>query len=500
MRILFDTNIFIYREDHHVVPEELQQLLKILSQIRAVPLVHPKSISDIDNDTDGARRAIVKSKVMSYPTLEDPPDYRADQDFIAALGATGNPRDQIDNALLYAVFKHAVSYLVTADRQMFRKAVTLNIRDKVLSVAEAYQFFQQLLPNEIVSHPWALKDDYVYNLDLGDPFFDSLRAEYSGFDDWFKTVASVATKCWVYLMKDGRIGALLIRKIEDEAIDSTPPMQKSKRLKICSLKVGPTDYKIGELFIKLAGQYAVNNGINEIYLTHFTRPDPDDLAELIAEYGFQVVGRNRRGEDIYLKQLLPDKENAIKLTPTEISKRYWPCFYDGPNVKKFIIPIRPVYHDRLFVELKEQVSLFEMAGEFIVEGNTIKKAYLCHSKSKKILPGSVLLFYRSQRKQALTALGVVEQMYTGIQDRDSILSLIDKRTVYSAVEIARMLEKPTTLILFTWHCYLSKSMPLNRLQAIGALSAPPQSIVEVSHEVYLRLKAEGGIDERLAFN
>ncbi len=500
MRILFDTNIFIYREDHHIVPEELQQLLRILSQIRAVPLVHPKSISDIDNDTDDARRAIVKSKVMSYPTLEAPPDCAADPDFIAALGATENPHDQIDNALLYAVFKHAASYLVTADRQMFRKAVTLNIRAKVLSIAEAYQFFQQFLPNEIVSHPWALKDDYVYNLDLKDPFFDSLRAEYSEFDDWFRSVASGARKCWVYLMKDGKIGALLIRKIEDEAIDSVPPMQKNKRLKICSLKVGHTGYKIGELFIKLAGQYAVNNGINEIYLTHFTKPDSDDLTDLIPEYGFEVVGRNKRGEDIYLKQLLPGKGKAIKLTPTEMSKRHWPCFYDGPNVRKFIIPIRPVYHDRLFVELKEQVSLFEMAGEFIVEGNTIKKAYLCHSKSKKILPGSVLLFYRSQHKQALTALGVVEQMHTGIQDRDSILSLIDKRTVYSAVEIAAMLEKPTTLILFTWHCYLSKSMPLNRLQAIGALSAPPQSIVEVSHEVYLRLKAEGGVDERFTLN
>jgi hypothetical protein len=50
------------------------------------------------------------------------------------------------------------------------------------------------------------------------------------------------------------------------------------------------------------------------------------------------------------------RPEAIKLAPTEISKRHWPCFYDGPNVKKFIIPIRPVYHDRLFVELKEQVS------------------------------------------------------------------------------------------------------------------------------------------------
>lgn len=500
MRILFDTNIFIYREDYHIVPEELQQLLKILSQIRAMPLVHPWSISDIDNDTDGARRAIVKSKILSYPSLEAPPDYSGDQDFIATLGAADNSHDQIDNALLYAVFKHAASYLVTADRQIFRKAVTLNIRDKVLSIAEAYQFFQQLLPNEIVSHSWALKDDYVYNLDLNDPFFDSLRAEYSEYDDWFRSVASGAGKCWVYLMKDGRIGALLIRKIEDEAIDSVPPMQKNKRLKICSLKVGHTGYKIGELFIKLAVQYAVNDGINEIYLTHFTRPDSDDLADLIAEYGFQVVGRNRRGEDIYLKQLLPGKEKAISLTPMEISKRHWPCFYDGPNIRKFIIPIRPVYHDRLFVELKEQVSLFEMAGEFIVEGNTIKKAYLCHSKSKKILPGSLLLFYRSLRKRDLTALGVVEQVHTDIQDRDTILGLIDKRTVYSAVEIASMLEKPTTLILFTWHCYLSKSMPLNRLQAIGVLSAPPQSIVELSHEAYLRLKAEAGIDERFTLN
>lgn len=499
MRVLLDTNVLIFREDHSVMPAQLQNLLRILNTLRASLLLHPMSLLDINRDPEGQRREIVKSKVMSYPTLDSPPTYENDLPFSQAV-KDASPNDNVDNALLYAVYRNSVNFLITEDKEIIKKARRLQIGDRVLSVAEARVKFEALLPNEIVQHPWALRDDYVYNLDIKDPFFDSLKGEYQEFVKWFNEIGAQGRRCWVYT-REGRIGALLIYKIEDESVDVLPsPLPKKRRLKLCTFKVGHTGYKIGELFVKLAVQYAINNRLAQIYLTHFIKSDGDELFELITEYGFLPIGKNFRGEDVFSKELIPLMEKIAGLTPAEISKRYWPCFCDGSSVRKFIVPIKPVYHDRLFVELKERPTLFEMAGEFIVEGNTIKKAYLCHSKSKRLVPGSPLFFYRSQYKQALTAFGIIEKVYQGVSERDIVLKAIDKRTVYSDAEITAMLSKPATVLLFTWNFYLPKPIGYEDLIKMKILSAAPQSISEISHDAYLRLRAAGGIDERFAIN
>ena len=252
-------------------------------------------------------------------------------------------------------------------------------------------------------------------------------------------------------------------------------------------------------FLKLAMDYSIRNSISEVYLTHFSVPEKDELVDLICEYGFEAVGLNRRGETIYLKKMFPTGQ-GICAKAADFHKRYWPCFCDGPETRKFIVPIRPAYHDRLFVELKERVSLFEMAGEMIVEGNTIKKAYLCHSRLKRLSAGSVLLFYRSQTKQAVTALGVVEAVFQGLNDADTIMKAIDRRTVYGRAEIVDMMKKPTTVLLFTWHFYLPRPVTLGALLQESVLRRAPQSITEISHKAYCMVKSRGGIDERFAFN
>lgn len=140
----------------------------------------------------------------------------------------------------------------------------------------------------------------VYNLDISDPIFISLKEEYEEFDSWFKKISREGRKCWVYRRRDGAIGAILIYKIENDPIDATPPLPAKKRLKISTLIVTHIGYKIGELFIKLAVGYSIKNNLTEIYLTHFTKPD-DYLVDLITEYGFYKAAVNNRGEDVFVK-------------------------------------------------------------------------------------------------------------------------------------------------------------------------------------------------------
>ena len=496
MRILIDTNIFIYREDDRVLSSNLQNVLKTLNSLKVKILLHPKSIEEIKRDRNEDRKKVMLSKIHTYPLLESPPDSNKHTNFLSVVGHSTKPNEYVDNALLYSVYKDAVDFLITEDGGMHKKATRLGIKDRVLSLEDALEIFKKDFRDEKVHHPPAVKEEFVYNLNINDPFFDSLKEEYGEFETWFKKISREGRKCWVHLRGDGAIGALLIYKVENETIDSIPPFPAKNRFKMATFKATHTGYKIGELFIKLSVEYCIKNDLTEMYLTHFTQPD-DYLVDLITEYGFVKVARKRNGEDVFVKELLADTRKIESLYPIKISKIFYPSFYDGAEVNKFIVPILPEFHERLFTEYKRrQTKLFEHAGGFIVEGNTIKKAYLSHSRITKISPGDLLLFYRSRDRSEITSLGVVEKAFRSLQNKDEIMRRVGRRTVYSMDEIEEMAKKPTIVILFTWHFHLPNPLKLKELMEMGVLMGAPQSITQISHEKYLLIKSRGGIDER----
>lgn len=493
---MIDTNIFISREDNDILPDNLQELLRLLSELKAEILIHPLSFEDLKKNQDKKRQEIMLSKIRAYSFLEFPPDPKKDQGYLDSVGRVIG----IDDIILYAVHKDAVDFFITEDRGIHKKAKRLGVDERVFLINEALPIFKNYKHKERIISPPALKRDFVYNLDLEDPIFDLLREDYEEFEVWFKKISREGRKCWVHYREDGGIGALLIYKFEDEPVDSAPPLPKKKRLKISTFVVTDVGHKIGELFIKLAIDISIKNDISEIYLTHFTRPE-DRLVELISEYGFYKAAVNQRGEEIFIKRIGVEAEMIEGLSPMEIAKRVYPCFYDGEQVKKFIIPIYPEFHSRLFTDFRErQTKIIEHAGSFIVEGNTIKKAYLSHSRIRKMDAGDIVLFYRSKDQSSVTSIGVIESVNTKVRDAEKIIRFVGKRTVYSRDEIEEFAKKPTTIILFRHHFHLKNPLHLDKLKELGVLAGAPQSIIEIDHDKYLKIKERGGVDERFTFN
>jgi len=175
MRILIDTNIFINRENYHILPKNLQELLRILNTIGIDIIVHPRSVDEIEKDRNEERKSITLSKIHTYPFLKSPPDPNNDESFIKIAGHPISLNDYVDNALLYAVYKNAVDFLISEDKGIHNKASRLNLDNRVFSSEEALIFFKKALPVEKVAHPPALRRDFAYNLDFADPFFDSLK-------------------------------------------------------------------------------------------------------------------------------------------------------------------------------------------------------------------------------------------------------------------------------------------------------------------------------------
>ena len=513
MRILIDTNIFVYREDNKELPPDLQKLMCILNKLHSEIIIHPRSIEDLNRDNDKERKSIILSKIRSYPLLELAPEVKNDSSFIKTVGIPSKINDDIDNSILYALYKNSVDFLITNDNGIHKKAKLLSINSRVLNVNGALERFKREMITENQINLPALKNDFIYNLNIHDPFFDSLRKDYNGFDDWFIKIAKKGRKCYVHYKADNEIGAILIYKIEDETLDSTPIMAKKKRLKLSTFKVSHVGSKIGELFIKLAVNYAKVNNVNELYLTHYIADDVDYLVELIEDYGFKKTAiLNRTGEGIYLKKIEVADESVAHLNPVDISKTFYPTYYDGEAVNKFIIPIQPMWHEKLFTDYNRrrvkgdkrikgrQPSLIEFAGQFIVEGNTIKKTYVCHSISRKIAAGDILFFYRSKDEKAITSIGIVEKIYQGMQSSAEILHQVGKRSVYSESEIEQLSQKPTLVILFTLRYHLPNPVPYDDLRNMNILKGAPQRLMQITHEKYICIKKRGMIDERFTIN
>ena len=157
MRILIDTNIIIYRENDHIVPAVLQDLLKSCSRLKFDILIHPKSVEELKKDTNEDRQKIALSKINTYSILEYPLDPKTDNGFMAYVGRPSKSNDEVDNSLLYSVYRNAVDFLITEDKGIHKKAVILNLKDRVLSIDEALSIFRKSLLDEAVTNPPALK-------------------------------------------------------------------------------------------------------------------------------------------------------------------------------------------------------------------------------------------------------------------------------------------------------------------------------------------------------
>lgn len=499
MKILFDTNIFIHREDDDVVPPDLRKLERYLKEQDHDILIHPQSEHEIRNDQDVDRRQRNASRIETYPTLGFP-SYPTDNDreFRKHVKEASDFNESVDNVLLYAVYDNVVDFLITEDQGIHKKAINLGLEDRVFTIADGKDYFS---PEEgTVLGPHAIERTTLGELDFSDPIFDSLKSSY----DFVKWAESKSDRtAWVNYSTDGSIGAILVLKHEEvEPIGESPSLGEKRRMKISTLKVAEDRWgsKIGELLISLAIREAINNEHEEVYLTYFVDGASEDyFVELINSYGFEHVSETHTGEAIFLKRLTPgpgDSPGAIETT-----KKFYPSFHDGDLVNKFLVPIRPEWHNRLFTAYSErQPGLLEFDGKFTPEGNAIKKAYLFNAKNKQIDPGDILLFYRSTDHKQITSVGVCESVHYDLRDGDEIRKIVGKRAVFSESDINEMAKAGTHVLLFRWHFDLNNFISYKKLLDSGVLSGPLQRITMISEQAYDYIKMEGKIDERFTIN
>ncbi|MCQ2280346.1 MAG: GNAT family N-acetyltransferase [Bacteroidales bacterium] len=483
MNILLDTNIIIPLEDtNKILDSSFAEARKLSSEQRHCLFVHPKQVDDINRDKNTERKKILLSRIKQYSTIENPP-ILTEEDCLNLGISQKNDHDKVDNNLLFALYRGAVHLLVTNDEGVHRKAKLLSIQDKV------YRFEQwlTLLKNysSATSQTYSgVKECFLYEIDKMQPFFDSLRQTYDQFDIWFQKCAEEQRKCWCIEDDKGLLAAICIYKREkDEKLTDDGNVTLGNILKLCTFKVDSQarGKKLGERLMYIAFNYCVKNNIDWVYL-HTVGEEQKMLVGLCEDYGFSFLGKYK-GDDVYLK---PMKFQVDDLKSIDSMIRYYPHYNDDTDVQKFIVPIQSQFHEDLFPDFSElKGSLFEHDQTlFSSQGNTIKKAYLSHSKIRSIQAGDVVLFYRSHDRKSIQCIGIVEKVFFS-KDLDEVFPSIAKRTVYAYPDLQKILQQKTLVILFRYIA-LEQEIPREKIAEAG-IKGNIQSIRQISHEQYMNL-------------
>lgn len=488
MDILLDSNVIIELEGpERILPESIADMVRLSQELGYRMNTHPCQVDDLKRDKNETRKQIQLSKLRQYPTLENPP-VPSGFELMEYGWSQKNDHDRCDNLLLFAVKRSAVRILVTEDRKMHAKARRAGIGEQVYFVEELLSRLRDEYARKLLTSTCAkIETKYLYEIDVRQPFFNSLRASYSGFNDWFNRCASEKRRAWV-IEDDGNLSALCVFKEEkDEIVTDTNDCLYGRSLKLCTFKVADLGKKLGERLLFVSFKMAVENDFDYVYL-QVREEGQGFLLNLLQDYGFVRLGEYH--DDItYVKDMRRGvyNEGLSESERLEYDVRYYPHFLFGPEVKKYVVPIRPDFHDKLFPDLKHQPEFFDDVNGFDSEANAIKKAYICRSSIKTLQPGDLLFFYRSHQGKTIRCIGFVEETKRS-SVADDIDSFVSKRTVYSHREIEEIVRGGETIaILFRVVCYLGKPITESEIRS-SSMPWPIQSICGIPEESFAKLQ------------
>ena len=105
--------------------------MKWLDNLNFKKMIHPLSIEELSKYGDEKNKEVLLRKLNAYQELT--PATNFSDKFSSVIKKYSLKKDYIDNNLLYQVFIGRVDILITEDRLIHKKAVELDISNKVYS-------------------------------------------------------------------------------------------------------------------------------------------------------------------------------------------------------------------------------------------------------------------------------------------------------------------------------------------------------------------------------
>jgi len=428
MKALLDTNIIIHRETPRIVNQDIGILFKWLDKGKYTKCIHPITVEEICKNKNQQTVDTLKVKLESYYLLKT----------VAPLSSVvvdvsnkidNGKNDVNDTGLLNEVYNERVDILVTEDKKIHKKADLLGISDKVFTIDSFLEKVVSENPELVNYKVLSVTKKFFGEIDIKDSFFDSFREDYPGFDKWFNKKADETAYVTLNM---GNVLSFLYLKVENEDEnynDIEPKFTPKRRLKIGTFKVVSNGVRLGERFLKIIVDNAIQYKVDEIYVTIFEKTEEQiRLINLLEDWGFQRHG-NKGGEIVLTKEFSPSFQ-------TDNPKISYPFISTNTNV--FLVPIYPKYHTEL---LPDSYLNNESPKDFVENEphrNAISKSYICRSIERNINKGDIIIFYRTKTQgqsayysSVVTTIGIVEEKIDNIKDENEFILKCRKRSIFT---------------------------------------------------------------------
>jgi len=338
----------------------------------------------------------------------------------------------------------------------------------------------------------------ISGVKVSDPFFDTLRADYPGFDQWI--ARKTGEPAYAFRRDDGGLDGFLYLKREDGTVaDVQPELHSAKRLKVGTLKVNPHGTRLGERLLKKVFDHATEQDVDEIYVTVF--PKHAKLVELFARYGFAKVAQKAGPagvEDVMARSLRRLAGDVV---------------LDYPLInlagRKFLLAIYPDWHTRLLPDSKLHNESPDIVTD-VSHTNSIHKVYLTAMRgTEELRRGDLLTIYRTGDKAAparfrsvATSICTVEEVrdIATFASVDALLEYCAPYSVFTDDELRRFWSnrKYPNLIRFTYNAALKKRLTRGDLIDHGVIDESAYAgFAPLTDEGFSVIVERGGINAGL---
>jgi len=343
-----------------------------------------------------------------------------------------------------------------------------------------------------------LKANKFKEINLNDNFFDSLKADYAEFSDWFARKAEETA--YVFYGEDESIEGFLYLKSENGPIeDVSPALPDKRRIKVGTFKINPHGTRLGERFIKKIFDHAIANDAEEIYVTAFQKHEA--LINLLQRYGFKAIARKSTSngdELVLLKQFNSDDTDALLRYPQiSITKN------------SYLLSLYPEWHTRLLPDsiLRNESSTIL---EDISHTNSIHKVYLAAMRGMEALQrGDNLVIYRTSDepgrawyRAVATTICVVEEYrnISSFADISAFLKYCEPYSVFTPEELNQFwrTRRFPHVIRFSYNIALPRRLTRGHLvDNIGLSESAYWGFMPLSQSQFKQVLQDGGVNENL---
>lgn len=348
-------------------------------------------------------------------------------------------------------------------------------------------------------------------IDLNDPFFDSLKADYpvegnvKPFEVWFPEKAQEGRTALVFDDEDG-IGAFVCIKNEAEPITlQNQTLPQKERCKITTIKIAERfrGQRIGEGAIGLVLWKWQDLGLEDIYVTVFDKHDL--LIALLTKFGFVKVGYNLNGEGVYLRS----RNNVDYSDPYKSFPFINPDFENAGY-----LCVNDIYHDTLFPYSELKNTLQKSVALSVKNG--LSKIYV--GAQYTVPPykiGEPIFIYRihtgagvKRYKSCLTSFCIVTNViavkrnYTHLMTFAELLAKIGNKSVFDASELQTKYNNNQNMFVIEmlYYGYFGEGHNINMdaLETKGFWSSSHNgtypALIRLTPDEFKQILREGGVN------